>query len=350
MPPCAATARLGRQLALAALCWTALLGGGIIHSATPLTVAVVPPVFNKGAPASIDEFRVMERHVEVLVQRVSPAVVSVLVNNSGGSGVVISADGLVLTAAHVCGAPNRTVHFTFPDGRKAEGKTLGTNHEMDSGLMQITDGGPWPYVEMGKTADPAVGDWVLALGHPGGFNPERSVVARLGRIIRTAGLLQSDCTLMSGDSGGPLFNMRGEVIAIHSRISDSTADNYHVPLQTYVETWDRLAKGEDWGGERRGPPSTIGVKGVDDPEGCRLERINEDGPGFRAGLKPGDIVLRISGERIPDAQSFGYWVRKAKPGDDIWLLVKRDDEEITVKVRTELWHGGGRRRSEPPTP
>ena len=233
-----------------------------------------------------------------------------------GSGVVISEDGLVLTVAHVCDRPNRDVKFIFPDGKTARGKTLGTNHEQDAGMMQITDKGPWPFAELGTLAETRLGDWVLTLGHPGGFDPERPMVVRLGRIIRLAPVgLQTDCTISAGDSGGPLFDMRGNVIGIHSRISDSTAENFHVSITAFRDSWDRLVKGESWGDERSQRP-WFGVRGVEHPDGCKLESVEEDAPAYKAGLKAGDVVRKINGHEVKDYATLRRLVAESKPGDE----------------------------------
>jgi serine protease Do len=279
-----------------------------------------------------------------LVHHVSPAVVSVRVGTSIGSAVVISKDGLVLCAAHVGGGPRREARFTFPDGRTVRGETLGTNHEMDAGLMKITDQGSWPYVDVGSPSETKTGDWVLALGHPGGYDADRSVVVRLGRIIASSRFLQTDCVLISGDSGGPLFDMQGRVIAIHSRISESTSENYHVPIDTYFDTWDRLANGETWGNERPRPWSTIGVRAVDDPEGCRLERVNEDGPAFAAGLRAGDLILRVNDHPVTDAECLVHCIRQIEPGNEALVLVRREGEQLALKVKVESRRGGPGRR------
>lgn len=326
--------------------WIILLLGlassaSFIHSrAEPPTL---PKAFLKSVPTSITDLDSIQRHVEPLVRSVEPAVVAVRIGLSAGSGVVISEDGFVLSAAHVCGAPNRDVQFTFPDGRTARGKTLGTNHDLDSGLMKITEAGPWPHVPMADPGTARIGDWVLTLGHPGGFDPERKTVARLGRVIRLAAMIQTDCTLIAGDSGGPLFDMQGRVVGIHSRISEATSDNYHVPIDTYRETWDRLAQGENWGDDGTGPVATIGVRGVDDPKGCRLERVNENGSGFRAGLQVDDIIVRINDEPIPGAGALVRAVRARKPGDTITVHVRRGDSEqaFDVKVETRQRGRGG---------
>lgn len=210
----------------------------------------LPAGFDGPTPGSVSELAGMQAHVMALVRRVTPSVVAVRVGGSTGSGVVISADGLVLTAAHVAATPGRPVRFFFPDGSTVRGRTLGTNHGMDAGLARIEEEGDWPWVPVAEAGSGVLGEWVLGLGHPGGFDPDRSMVVRLGRVIRrTAMALQTDSTLSGGDSGGPLFDMHGRVVGIHSRISHSTAENYHVPIDAYLQDWVRLTRGESWGEE-----------------------------------------------------------------------------------------------------
>src|SRR5438132_823399 len=97
----------------------------------------LPAAFGKAIPASIADLKAMEEHVKAMVTRVSPAVVAVEMGDGSGSGVVITADGLIVTAGHVCGGPNRDVSFTFADGKIAHVKTLGVDIESDTGLMKI---------------------------------------------------------------------------------------------------------------------------------------------------------------------------------------------------------------------
>jgi serine protease Do len=294
------------------------------------------------APRSVEQLKAMETHVQELVMQVSPAVVAVRVGQAAGSGVVVSAEGLVLSAAHVGGEPGRDVRFTFPDGRTARGVTLGTDHGMDAGLMRITDSGPWPFVPLGEPDNAMIGDWVLALGHPGGFDAERPVLVRLGRIIWLTGpVIRTDCTLVSGDSGGPLFDMHGRVIGIHSRISESTTANFHAPVGSYVSSWERLVAGENWGA--RGPRSRswVGVRGMDHPDGLRLERVIEGGPAFKAGLRDGDIVMRLNGQPVNDYETFLRTVSEASPGEQVTLEIRRADEQWAVDVIVEARRRGG---------
>jgi serine protease Do len=273
----------------------------------------------------------MEKHVRALAHRVTPAVVAVEVGFGTGSGVVISADGLVLTAGHVAGRPNREARFTFPDGRTAHGKTLGVNRDSDTGLVKITDPGPWPSVSLGDIHDAHLGDWTLALGQPGGFDIHRSLVVRLGRIIILAPeIVQTDCTIAPGDSGGPLFDMAGRVIAIHSAISTSPAENFHVPITQFYETWQQLAGGDD---DPDRPRAYVGAKLTDDPAGCRLSGVEDNSPAAKAGLKAGDLLLRVEGRDLLVAASFWRWVTEAGPGGTLTLEVKRGEKLLTVQMK-----------------
>lgn len=302
-------------------------------SADPSELAAA---FTKATPGSITDLRLMEQHVKALVARVSAAVVAVEVGYSSGSAVVISADGLVLTAGHVCGKPGRDVRFTFPDGKTARGKTLGVDRVSDTGLMRITDSGPWPHAAMGELERARIGDWVLALGHPGGFDPRRSLVVRLGRIIRLAPqALQTDCTLSPGDSGGPLFDMYGRVIAIHSAISSSVSENFHVPVTLFYSAWPQLVSGEMGGNLVDWPRAYLGATAVDDAGGCRLSRVEENGPAFKAGLKIGDLVLKVDERDIKVSASFRRWVAEAEPGEKLSLAIKRGDKLLALDVKLQ---------------
>ena len=158
--------------------------------------------------------------------------------------------------------PTAMCVLPFPDGKTARGKTVGANREDDTGLMRITDRGPWPHAEMGDLRQARIGDWVLALGHPGGFDLRRSLVVRLGRIIRLEpDALQTDCTISPGDSGGPLFDMHGRVIGIHSAISASVADNFHVAVTAFYDGWACSSKSRMRNNPPDKPQAYVGAEG-----------------------------------------------------------------------------------------
>lgn len=226
--------------------------------------------------------------------------------------------------------------FTFADGKSARGRTLGVDLDNDTGLMQITDSGPWPHAAMGDLSEARIGDWVLALGHPGGFDLRRSLVMRLGRVLRlTADVLQTDCPISPGDSGGPLFDMYGRVIGIHSSISSSVAENFHVAITQYYDDWERLINGPKLSTLAYTPRVYIGAVAVDDVAGCRLRAIDKDSPAYRAGLKEGDLVLKVEGREIKVSASFKRWLAEAQPGETLDLEIKRGEKLLTVNLKLE---------------
>ena len=304
----------------------------------------LPVVFTRPAPESMADLESIEQHVKKLVKKISPAVVAVEIGNGSGSGVVISPDGMVLTAGHVIGRANRNVTFTFADGKKARGKTIGVGEEDDTGLMKITDAGPWPYVETGDVETAHRGDWVLAFGHPGGFDLRRSLVVRLGRIIRLSPNLQTDCTISPGDSGGPLIDMYGRVIGIHSFISSSMAENFHVPMSAFLSDWDSMVNPQQEVVSKR-VSGFVGVKSIDEsPKGCRLIDIEKESPASKAGLKVGDVVLKVDGREILVAASFQRMIAEYAPGESVSLNIRRGTKSMSLNVKL----GAAKQAEEPP--
>jgi serine protease Do len=209
-----------------------------------------PEIAPAVAPKNLAELKALEKQIESVVADVTPAVVGVQVGNARGSGVIVSPDGLVLTAGHVVGKSNQPVTFFFFDGKTAKGKTLGMYAYADAGMMKITDPGKYAHAEKGKSATLLPGQWCIAMGHPLGYRPGRPPVARIGRVLNTQPpMIQTDCPLVGGDSGGPLFDLHGNVIAINSRINSSTEANFHVAIDVFTEVWDRLLKGDVWNAE-----------------------------------------------------------------------------------------------------
>lgn len=293
----------------------------------------VAKIFSGEAPQSLEDLKAMEAHIQRLSEKVLPCTVGVRVGAAQGSGIIIDEQGHVLTAAHVCGKPNRNVTFLFPDGKTAKGKTLGVNRGIDAGLMKISDEGKWPHVEMGNYAAVKQGQWVLATGHPGGFQKDRGVVVRLGRVLSKRGsVLATDCTLIGGDSGGPLFDMDGKVIGIHSRIGGSLTSNMHVPISTYHDTWDRLAAAEEWGGALGQGGPFIGVIGDPSGDNARIVEVQDDSPAAKAGIKPEDVIVEFAGKQVDDFQSLAAAVGSQKPGKKVKVKVKRGDETLELEI------------------
>ena len=295
-------------------------------------------IFKDGTPTSLLDLKAMQDHVVKLTKKVMPAVVGVRVGQASGSGVIISKDGYVLTAGHVVQRPNIDCQIILPSGKILKGKTLGMESGKDSGLMKITEKGTYPYLEMGNSKDVEKGQWIIALGHPGGFDPKRTPPLRVGRVYgrsRTSRMIQTDCVLVGGDSGGPLFDMSGKVIGIHSRINASTRDgqfvgNFHVPVNIYAETFDKLAAGENIGKASTGKRPSLGFSIQPDQLAPTIKSLVKDAPAEKAGLKVGDVIVEIDGIRTRTKTALGNAMLKKKTGDKVKIKVKRGDKELEV--------------------
>ena len=332
------TGRVGRQLAVLLACW--------LFAAAPLALAEEADAQAQheqpaAVPESLHDLALIEERVAAVIEKATPATVCVRSGGGSGSGVIISEDGYVLTAGHVAVEPGRPVTFVFPNGKTARGRSLGVNIGMDAGLMKITDEGKWPHVEMGDMKNIKPGAWVIAMGHPGGFDKDRPIVARLGRVYRVRdSVIQSDCTIIGGDSGGPLFDLDGKVVGIHSRISNGLRENFHVPISLFTADWDRLAAGEVWnrplmsGTVKPGGPF-IGVQGEDQFEfgkGAALARVYRDSPAERAGLRPGDIIVEFDRSPVGSFGDLASIVGKMQPGEKAPLVVERDGKRLELQI------------------
>ncbi len=295
----------------------------------------VPDVLTKPYPDSAEELQAIQKRVKQVTDIALKTTVGIIVRNTEsrtsatGSGVIISEDGYVLTAGHVAARPNQKITVILPDGKRVSGKTLGINHGIDSGLIKLDDDKrKWPFAQVGSVDDVGVGHWCVATGHPGGWRSGRPAVVRVGRLIQIfPQVLRTDCTLVGGDSGGPLFDMRGRVIGIHSRISVSTTYNMHVPIDTYRSTWDRLAKAETWGGR-----PYFGIKADDHEKGAEITEVVNNGPAKKAKLQKGDVITKYNTTAIKNFRQLVNLVRRGSPGDKVQIEYLRDGKVRKARV------------------
>lgn len=296
-----------------------------------------PAVFEKSQPENLQELKEIQKHVQELTKKLIPCTVGLQIGNASGSGVIIDKEGHVLTAGHVSGKPGQPVTIILHTGKKIKGKSLGANQGIDSGMVEITEKGDFPFVEMGTSADLKKGQWCLALGHPGGYHPGRSPVLRLGRILENGKfVLRTDCTLVGGDSGGPLFDVNGKVIGIHSRIGQSISTNLHVPVDTYRETWDRLVASESWGPNIFGGGNTkrgyLGVTLDTDASGCKIKEVTAKSPADNAGLKIGDVIVSLDGKKMDNTDDLSSFLGNKRSGTEVAVQILRGSETLSFKV------------------
>jgi serine protease Do len=293
----------------------------------------------------------LESKVEAVSSKVMSATVALLSNNTGssGSGVITSADGLILSAAHVVqGAEELLV--VFPDGKQVKGKVLGANYSKDIAMVQIIDPGKWPFVEMGASKGLEAGDWVIALGHSAGFDPNRTPPVRFGRVVSKGpgNFLTTDCTLIGGDSGGPLFDLDGKLVGIHSSIGKSVSNNNHAGIDGFRDDWERMQAGESWGELSMNPFANpempvlgIGMGFIRGVKGVIVESVVPGSPAAAAGVRVGDVIRSLDDSEVREGGELLQILAKRQPGDRVKLGLLRDRDEVVVNVtlkrRNELF-------------
>ena len=290
-----------------------------------------PYINDKKAPENRQDLNAIQSALVAVLDRARAATVCIDLGEGSGSGVIVSEDGLVLTAAHVSGGVNKEITVVMEDGRKFKAESLGVVADSDAAMARITEPGPFPFVEVDRNDSAKLGDWVFSLGHSGGFDKERGSVVRLGRIVRIAGAtFQSDCTLIGGDSGGPLFDLQGRLIGIHSRVGAVLDQNLHVPTAVFVKNWDGLLKGEFIG---EGPfvekpekgKGFLGLASEAHPDGgIRVTKVGKDSPAATAGIREGDILLKLNGEPLNSREDLQNLLKEMAAGDKLAFDALRD--------------------------
>ena len=291
-------------------------------------------LFNGEVPKTVEELKYMETHFAEIADKVKEATVNIQIGQSQGSGVVVSSDGYILTAAHVIGVPNNEATITFLNAegeqQQVKAETLGSETGIDSGMLKIKDDSEdFPYLDIAISEELKEGQWVMAVGHPGGIDKARGMVVRIGRIIyATKRVIKTDCTLVGGDSGGPLIDMNGDVIGIHSRIGSKLVDNLHVPADVYAENWDLLAKGIIIDGR----PS-LGFRVVDDSN--EIESVHPQGAADLAGVEKGDVLVKIGSLEVEDKEDIVNAIERLKlrPNVVTEIVVLREGEEETIELK-----------------
>lgn len=297
-----------------------------------------------------DLLRLQEK-VERVAAKSLPATVSLVSERTGssGSGVIVSEDGLILTAAHVVQGM-KEVDVYFADGKKWLGKVLGANFSKDIGMVKMENAGPWPFVEIGESRPLEAGDWVIALGHSAGFDPARTPPIRFGRLMSDGpgNYFTTDCTLIGGDSGGPLFDLDGKLVGINSSIGESWKNNNHAGVDGFREDWDRLLAGETWGVLQMNPmanPETpvLGIgMGMDrGATGVPVFKVEPNSPAAAAGVRVGDLIRTVDGDRVREGSELQQVLVKRMVGDVVKLGIVRDEKPIEIEVelvkREELY-------------
>jgi serine protease Do len=260
-----------------------------------------------------------------------------------GSGFIVSPDGLVLTNAHVVkGASEVVVKLT--DRREFRAKVLGADPKTDVAVLKI-DAKDLPTVRLGSTRDLQVGEWVLAIGSPFGFENSvtAGVVSAKGRSLPDDSLvpfIQTDVAVNPGNSGGPLFNARGEVVGINSQIYSRSGGyqgvSFSIPIELAAKIKDQIVAT----GKVRHAQLGVAVQEVnqafaesfalDKPEGALVASVTKGSPADKAGLQPGDVIRQVDGQPIVASGDLPAWVGQAQPGQQAKLSVWRQGKPVEL--------------------
>lgn len=295
-------------------------------------------VNDKKAPENRKDLDAIQSALIHVLPQARAATVCIEIAQGSGTGVIVSSDGLILTAAHVSGRVKKKVVVILEDGTRLKAETLGLVAETDAAMIRIIDKGVYPFVDINRAESTRLGDWVFALGHSGGFDKARGSVVRLGRLVRIANAtLQSDCILIGGDSGGPLFDLNGKLVGIHSRVGLQLQVNMHVPVSEFITHWDGLLNA-DFIGE--GPFANKPIKGngflglATEPRphgGLRVTKAGHQSPAQVAGVREGDVLLKLNGIPLTRREQLQDLLKEMSAGDEIAIELDRNGK---IKILT----------------
>jgi len=348
------------QKSLALISAGGILGAAVLFA--PMTVAgpIKPPAPDRKPAATYSP----TQSFAPLVKAVQPAVVALTVEQSRhltsfgpfappqtregkGSGFVISSDGLVLTNAHVVQGAD-TITAVLGDGSSAQARVLGLDRNMDVALLRLEGDQDWEHVPLGDSTGLDVGDWVLAMGNPLGLGHTvtAGIVSGKGRVLGhdsfgNEDFIQTDAAINKGNSGGPLFNLNGEVVGINTAIvAGANTIGFAIPIDA-VETvlQDLEHKGKvvrGYVGLRPIPltPRIAGQLGVQVRDGAVVAEIYEGTPAASSQLEPGDLIVAVDGTAVDSPQALIRTIGNQEPGTVIALDVLRGEDP--KRIRLEL--------------
>ncbi len=267
---------------------------------------------------------------------------------SMGSGFIIDKSGLIVTNNHVIDG-SKKIKVKLPDGRSFDAKLIGSDAATDVALLKVTPDKPLPTVEFGNDRQLRVGDWVVAVGNPFGLSNTvtAGIVSSIGRDLGGADqpytdFIQIDAPINRGNSGGPTFDLRGQVVGMNSMIfspsGGSVGIGFAIPASTIRET---VAQLESHGRVARGwlgvqiqsvTPEMATSLGIAEPKGAIVASIIPDSPAAKAGLRQGDVITAINGKRVEDSHDLTRRVASLSAGKMASFAVNRDGSSRTVEV------------------
>ncbi len=263
-----------------------------------------------------------------------------------GSGFIIDPKGIVITNNHVIKGADEII-VRLSDGTRLKAKLRGRDPKTDIAVLEVKPEKPLPYVSFGDSDKTEVGDWVLAIGNPFGLGGTVTlgIVSARGRDIRSGpydDYIQTDAAINKGNSGGPLFNMKGEVVGVNSAIlspsGGSVGIGFSIPSNLARKVVDQLVK---YGETRRG---WLGVRiqtvtkdlaeglGLEAPEGALVAEVTKGGPAEKAGMKMRDVIVEFNGVKVKRMRDLPRIVAETPVGAEVIVKVIRDGKPLEIRV------------------
>jgi serine protease Do len=261
-----------------------------------------------------------------------------------GSGFVISADGYIVTNNHVIDGAD-DIQIQFFDGRKEKAKVIGADKATDIALLKVKTDKPLPYVDFGDSSHMRVGDWVLAMGNPlgQGFSISAGIISAKGRTLNGTydNFFQTDAAINRGNSGGPLFNMDGQVVGVNTAILSPNGGSIGIGFSMASNVVSKVV-GElkQYGSVHRGwlgvriqdvTPDMADALGLPKASGAMVTDVPK-GPAKEAGMKSGDVIVKFDGTDVPDTHELVRKVANTAIGKTVQVVVFRDGKDQTLKV------------------
>ena len=263
---------------------------------------------------------------------------------SQGSGVIFQSDGLILTNAHVVEGTER-VNVGLQNGKRVEGRVVGRDRLTDLAVVRLSGSGPWPVAPLGNSDNLQVGDWAIAVGNPYGLDNTVTlgIVSSLNRNARKLGimdkrldLIQTDAAINPGNSGGPLLNASGEVVGINTlvRTGPGAGLGFAIPINRARQISAQLIST----GRATHPMIGVGLDAVRNQAGdevmagARVVAVQPGGPAAAAGLRPGDVIIAVEGNRIAGPGDVINAVDRAGVGRSLRFSLQRGGESLQLTV------------------
>jgi S1-C subfamily serine protease len=335
--------RVAAAMAAAAMAAVALAGGAV---GSLVTLAVSDAEVVTSAPRAI-RLDGETLDVAAVVAKAGPAVVAIQAGSGfrtgAGTGVILTPDGEILTNAHVVEGATTVRVSLSGESQPRTAQVVGTDSAADLALLRIPGASGLPTAELGSSAEVAVGDDVVAIGNAlaleGGPTVTRGIVSALDRSLdagegEMTGLIQTDASISSGNSGGPLVNAHGQVIGINTAVAASRAGTaaenigFAIAIDRAMPVVERL---------RNGTQTAAGFLGVatneaPDGNGALIVQVTPGSPAATAGLQAGDVIVRVGLQAVTGPAQLASAVRGAGAGKEVELRVLRGGREQTVKA------------------